>query len=178
MENEVDKRRRKYARMFLWKYNFTNFSWDFKQIFFLWLGILIVYEAIMMIMTYGYKTYYLYIVLGIWLVILKYAFKWIMALIFWWILKNALRKSGIKMVLPISKVEYVETWSQKWSFISAVPVDWVLEGMNVTFKSEKLNFKIPPELIRRGDTITVYVDNKNLNNYWMDIKGMLKNLLK
>lgn len=178
MQEELAKKRKKLARMLLLKYSFAKFSWDFKQIFFLWLGILIVYESIMMLLADGFNTYYLYWVLIIWVIILKYAFKWIMALVFGGLLKNALINSGTKMIMPITKVEYVESWAQKWSFIQAVPIDWVLAGMNVTFKSEKLNFKIPPELIRRWDTVTVYVDKKNLNNYWMDVKWVLKNCLK
>jgi hypothetical protein len=36
-----------------------------------------------------------------------------MALVFGGLLKNALINSGTKMIMPITKVEYVESWAQK-----------------------------------------------------------------
>ena len=84
------------------------------------------------------------------------------------------------MEAVIYKIEYIESWStyQKWTFIFARPKGWLLEGMGVIFKSERLSFSIPPEVLRPWDIITVYVSKSNSSNYWMDVKDALYRVIE
>jgi len=84
------------------------------------------------------------------------------------------------MESTIYRIENIESWStnQKWTFIFARPKGGLLEGMWVIFKSERLSFQIPPEILRPWDNVTVYVAKGNSNNYWMDIKDALYRVLE
>ena len=109
-----------------------------------------------------------------------YGLKWLFLMMIWGLLKIALKKWWITVKAIIYKVEYIESWSsyQKWTFIFARPIDWVLDGMGYIFKSERLSFKIPEHVLRPWKIISIYVDKKNINNYWMDIEGILNDIIK
>ena len=174
------KKSKSWATRLLFKFKLQKFRWNFKQIFLFCVGAAIVYWAWMKLYTQGRDLYLLYWVAWIWLVIFWYGLRWVYRMFAWWLLKSALIRSWVKMEATIYKIEYIESWStnQKWTFIFARPKGWMLEGMWVIFKSERLSFQIPPEVLRPWDTVTVYVAKNSSSNYWMDIKDALYRVLE
>ena len=153
----------------LFKFKLQKLRWKFKQVFLLCLGSAMVYWAWMKLYLQGRDLYLLYWVVWIWLIPLT-----------WWLLKKAIVNSWEKIDAVVYKIEYIESWStyQRWTFIFARPKGGLLEGMGVIFKSERLSFSIPPEVLRPWDIITVYVSKWNSSNYWMDIKDAFYRIIE
>ena len=176
------KRNKSGATRLLFKFKLQKLRWRFKQLFLFCVWILIMYWAWMKLYNQGrdLDLYLLYWVAWIWLIIFRYGLRWVYRMLVWWILKNALIMWWVKMESTIYRIEYIESWStnQKWTFIFARPKGGLLEGMWVIFKSERLSFQIPPEILRPWDNVTVYVAKGNSNNYWMDIKDALYRVLE
>lgn len=146
----------------------------------MFIGVVIVFETGLMLYIKWRDCYYLYCGVLAGLFLFFYGLKWLCFMMMGWILRIALRRWWITVKSIIYRVEYLESWTtyQKWSFIFARPTDWVLEGMGYIFKSERLNFKIPDYVLKPWTIMTIYVDKNNISNYWMDIEGLLQNIIK
>jgi hypothetical protein len=179
MATKIERNKAEAWRL-LFRFKLQKLRWKFKQVFLLCPGSAMVYWAWMKLYLQGRDLYLLYWVVWIWLIPFRYWLKWVFQMLVWWILKSALIRWWARMEAVIYKIEYIESWStyQKWTFIFARPKGGLLEGMGVIFKSERLSFSIPPEVLRPWDIITVYVSKWNSSNYWMDIKDAFYRIIE
>lgn len=168
------------ALRLLFRFKRQKFSWKFQQIFLFCLGTIILYWVYSKLSTYWWDLYLLYWVAWLGAIPFWYWSKWIFQMLTWWLLKKAIVNSWEKIDAVVYKIEYIESWStyQRWTFIFARPKGWLLEGMWVIFKSERLNFRMPRTVLRPWDTISVYVARGNTSNYWIDIKDIFYRALE
>lgn len=175
-----ENQQQKMMKKLLKQYKRSKFRRKFKQFFFTILWAYICYWWGMVLYEWGFEmNYYAYLAIIMGLLALHYGIKWIYLMVAWAALKEHLVLNGIKVEAKIVNVEYIDSWStyQKGTFIFAVPNEWLLEGMNLIFKSERLFLKFPKSVVRPWDVVSVFVDPKNLQSYWMNIESIFSKRL-
>lgn len=171
------------AKKLLCKYRYSKFSRKFQQFLWLFLGCYLVYDWWTMAYQSGWRPLYLsctmYFVLFVWVLVLRHWIKGIRSIIRGSIIKTHLLLDGVKMDTRVWYVEYIESRStyQKGSFIFSVPCEKNWTGVKLLFKSERLFMKIPRDILKVGDVITVYVDPQDYSMYWVDVESIFRKKL-